>query len=86
MDHDGLVELTGKIGLVRRAQVAAPFKFIFRGTLLESFMQHLYRLVVMHARKRRHNGFQLRSVALERLQFFLPGFQHPRGDVRQKSL
>ena len=54
MNHHGFVVLAGKIGFIRRAEIAAPLKLVFQSTLCESFMQHRHRFVVMQTWKRRN--------------------------------
>ena len=59
MHHHRLIELRGKISLIRRAQVSTPLEFLFKRALGMTFLQISYRLVVTDPRKRGFNLFQL---------------------------
>ena len=64
----------------RAAEIAAPLNF---GAVL---LQILHRIVVAHARERRLDGFELRDVAFEHLQFLAALVEDAADDVNHHLL
>ena len=68
MNHHRPVKLRREVGLVRRAEIAAPLKLGFHLPFGVALLQHFDSFVISDARKRRLDVGQLGYIAANGLQ------------------
>src|SRR5262249_18284192 len=86
MNHYRPVEMARNIGLVRSPKVAAPFKARLKLAFGLTFLQHLYRIVVVRPRKRRRYVVELRGITLELCKLASSVLEHAVNDEADELL